>query len=71
MYNGFMDLGNSIETIVHHFLIGGMICFGCRDGFPYDECTSICDAHWIGPMMNHDARLLIIIIHQATILHGL
>ena len=29
-----MDLGNLVETIVHHFLIGGITCFGCRDEFP-------------------------------------
>ena len=28
-----MDLGNSIETIMHYFLIGGMVCLGCRDEF--------------------------------------
>ena len=37
----------------------------------HGECTSICDAHWIGPIVNHDARLSIVIIHQVTILHGL
>ena len=37
----------------------------------YGECNSVCDAHWIGPMTNHDARLSIVMIHQATILHGL
>ena len=29
-----MDLGNAIETVVHHLLIGGMTYLGCRDGFP-------------------------------------
>ena len=29
-----MDLGNPIETIVHHLLIGEMACLGRRDGFP-------------------------------------
>ena len=28
-----MDLGNLVETVVHHLLIGGMTCFGRRDGF--------------------------------------
>ena len=37
----------------------------------YGECTSVCDAHWIGPMMNHDIRLPIIMIDQTTIMHGL
>ena len=29
-----MDLGNPIETIVHHLLIGGMTYLGRRDEFP-------------------------------------
>ena len=29
-----MDLGNPIETIVHHLLIEGMTCLGHWDGFP-------------------------------------
>ena len=37
----------------------------------HGECTSVCDAHWIGPMVNHDARLSIVMIHQATILDRL
>ena len=31
--------------------------------------ASVCNAHWIGPMVNHDVRLLIVMIHQATILY--
>ena len=37
----------------------------------HGECTSICDAHQIRSMMNHDTKLLIVMIHQVTILHGL
>ena len=72
-----MDLGNLIETVVHHLLIGGMTCLGRRDGFHmvsalvYMMYTSVYDVHWTRPMMNHDARLSIVMIHQATILHGL
>ena len=29
-----MDLGNIVETIVHHIQIGGMACLGRRDEFP-------------------------------------
>ena len=36
----------------------------------HGECTNICDAHWTGTTVNHDARLLIVMIHQATIQHG-
>ena len=37
----------------------------------YGECTSLYNAHWIGPMVNHDVRLSIVMIHQSTILHEL
>ena len=29
-----MDLGNSVETVVHHLLIEGMACLDHRNGFP-------------------------------------
>ena len=29
-----MDLGNLVDIVVHHFLIGGMNYLGCGDGFP-------------------------------------
>ena len=29
-----MDLDNPVDAIVHHLLIGGMICLGRQDGFP-------------------------------------
>ena len=29
-----MDLGNPIETVVHHLQIREMTCFGCQDEFP-------------------------------------
>ena len=37
----------------------------------HGKCTNICNAHWTRPTMNHDTRLSIVMIHQATILHGL
>ena len=37
----------------------------------HGECTSVFNAHWIGPMVNHNSRLSIVIIYQAIILHGL
>ena len=30
-----------------------------------------CDAHWTRPMANHNTKLSIVMIDQATILHGL
>ena len=29
-----MDLGNPVEIVVHHLLVGGMACLGYRDEFP-------------------------------------
>ena len=29
-----MDLGNLVETMVHHLLIGRMTCLGRQDEFP-------------------------------------
>ena len=34
----------------------------------HGECTSVCDAHQKRPTMNHDTRLSIVIIYEATIL---
>ena len=34
VYNRFMDLGNLVETILHHLLIRWMTSFGHLDGFP-------------------------------------
>nr|CAN82426.1 hypothetical protein VITISV_043782 [Vitis vinifera] len=44
-HSWFVDLGNPVETVVHHLLIEGMTCLGRRDGFP---------------MPNEDARKKII-----------
>ena len=66
-----MDLVNPIETIVHYLLIGGMTCLDRWIGFPIVSVLVCMVTHWIEPMMNHDVRLLIFMIHQATILHGL
>ena len=29
-----MDLGNPIDIVMHHLLIGRMTCFGYQDKFP-------------------------------------
>ena len=29
-----MGLGNPLEAVVHHLVIGGMTCLGYWDGFP-------------------------------------
>ena len=58
-----MDLGYPFETIVNYLLI--------KEWFSHVKCTSTCDAHWIGPIVNHDTRLSIVMIHQATKLYRL
>ena len=63
-----MDLDNPIKVVVHHLLIGGMTCLGHWDEF---LMVSVCDEQWTRPMVNHDARLTTVMIHQATILYRL
>ena len=38
-----MGLGNPLEVVMHHLLIGGMIGLGYRDGFSHGECTNVYD----------------------------
>ena len=66
-----MDIGNLVKTIVHYLLIGGMTCFGHQDGFPMVSILVYVMHTKTEPMVNHDARLSIVMIHQVTILHGL
>ena len=66
-----MDLGNLVKSILHHLLIGGMTCLDRRDQFPM-VCALVYVMHkWTKPMLNHDARLSILKIYLATILHRL
>ena len=64
-----MDLGYPFDTVVHYLLIRGVTCFICQNGFPMVSVA--CDAHWTRPTVNHNTRLSIVMILQATILHGL
>ena len=66
-----MSLGNIVETIVHYLLIGGMDYLGCQDEVLMVSALVCMVTHWIVPIVNHDTRLSTIMIHQATILHGL
>ena len=52
-----MGLGNPLEVIVHHLLIGGMASLGYRDGFPMLSALVCMVTHWTGPMVSHDLRL--------------
>ena len=48
-----MGLGNPLEVVVYHLLIGGMIDFDYRDGFPMVSALVCMGTHWIGPTVSH------------------
>ena len=52
-----MGLGNPLEVVLYYLLIGEIIGFGYRDGFPMVSAL-MCITHWIGPTVSHDLRLL-------------
>ena len=52
-----MGLGNPLEVVVHHLLIGGMTGLGYRDRFPMVSALVCMIAHWTEPMVSHDLRL--------------
>ena len=54
-----MGLGNPLEAIVHHLLIGGMVGLGYWDGFSMVSALVCMVAHWTGPMVSYDLRLSI------------
>ena len=58
-----MDLGNLVEIVVHHLLIGWMTSHGGQDGFPIVSALLRIVTHWTRPMTKHDIRLSIIMIH--------
>ena len=49
-----MGLGNPLEVVVHHLLIGGMIGLGYRDGFLMVSALVCMVIHWIEPMVSHE-----------------
>ena len=57
VHNWFIDLGNSLDVVVHHLLIGGMVGFGHRNEFPMVSALVCMITHWTWPMMSHDLRL--------------
>ena len=57
VHNRFMGLGNLLEVVVHHPLIGGMAGIGYRDGFPIVNALVCIVKLWMGPTVNHDLRL--------------
>ena len=52
-----MDLGNPLEVVVYHLLIGGMAGLGYQDGFPMVCALMSMVTHWTGPTVNHNLRL--------------
>ena len=52
-----MGLGNLLEVVVHHRLIGGMTGLGYRDRFPMVSALVCMVTHWTGPTVSHDLRL--------------
>ena len=61
-----MNLSNPSKTIVHYLLLRVMTYHSHLDDF---LMMSAYDANWTEPTKNHDIRLSIVMIHQATILH--
>ena len=66
VHSQFMNLSNPSKTIVHYLLLRVMTYHSRLDDF---LMMSAYDANWTEPTNNHDIRLSIVIIHQATILH--
>ena len=57
VHSQFMGLGNPLEAVVHHLVIGGMTCLGYWDGFPMVNALVCMVAHWTWSMINYDLRL--------------
>ena len=53
----FMGLGNPLEAVVHHLLIGWMVGLGYWDEFPMVSAIVCMIAHWTIPMMSYELRL--------------
>ena len=53
-----MGLGNLLEDVVHHLLIGGKVGLGYRDEFPMVSALVCMVTYWTGPTVSHDVRLL-------------
>lgn len=58
-----MDLDNPIETIVHYLIIRRIVCLSHQDWFPMVNALMYMVTHWTRPMVNHDVRLSIGMIH--------
>ena len=52
-----MGIGNPLEVVMHHILIGEMVGLGYWDGFPMVSALVCMIAHWIGLIVSYDFRL--------------
>ena len=57
VHRRFMGLGNPLEVVVHHLLIGDMVNLSYRDGFLMVSALVCMATHWTGPTVSHDWRL--------------
>ena len=51
--------------------MGGMFCLSRQDGFLVVNALVYINTHWTGQTMNHNVKLLSVIIHQTIILYKL
>ena len=58
VHSRFMGLGNPLEPIVHHLLIGGMTGLGYWDEFLMVSALVCMVAHYTRPIVSYDLRLL-------------
>ena len=52
-----MGLGNPLEVVVHHLLIGVMVGFSYWDRLSMVSALVCMVTHWTRPTMSHDLRL--------------
>ena len=52
-----MSLGNPLEVVVHHLLIGEMVGLSNWDCFPIMSALVCMVTHLIGPMVSHHLTL--------------
>ena len=57
VYNQFISLGNPLEVVVYHLLIGGMVGLSYWDGLPMVSVLVCMITHWTRPTVSHDLRL--------------
>ena len=67
----FMGLGNPLEVVVHHLLIGGMTGLGYWDEFPMVSALVCMVTHWTGPTVSYDLRLLVMTLPSCFIMLSL